>query len=95
MIICDIIVFYEILKKISVIVDFFLVIVFVVVVIFICIILIKIFFLIDEVLMLNMILVFLINVLNSYIGYCICYDVIYKFINFILFKDIVDILFIV
>lgn len=94
MIICDIIVFYEILKKISVIVDFFLVIVFVFV-IFFCIILIKIFFLIDEVLMLNMILVFLKNVLNSYIGYCICYDVIYKFINFILFKDIVDILFIV
>lgn len=50
-------------------------------------------FLINEVLTLNMTLVFPKNVLNSYTGYCICYDVTHKSINFISFKDIADILF--
>lgn len=91
--ICAITVFYETLKKISVIADPFLAIVSAVVVIFTRITLTKIFFLIDEVLTLNMTLVFPKNVLNSYTGYCICYDVTHKSINFISFKDIADILF--
>lgn len=91
--ICDITVFYETLKKIIVIADPFLAIVSAVVVIFTRITLTKIFFLIDEVLTLNMTLVFPKNVLNSYTGYCICYDVTHKSINFISFKDIADILF--
>lgn len=91
--ICDITVFYETLKKISVIADPFLAIVSAVVVIFTRITLTKIFFLIDEVLTLNMTLVFPKNVLNSYTGYCICYDVTHKSINFISFKDIANILF--
>lgn len=93
--ICAITVFYETLKKKSVIADPFLAIVSAVVVIFTRITLTKIFFLIDEVLTLNMTLVFPKNVLNSYYntGYCICYDVTHKSINFISFKDIADILF--
>lgn len=91
--ICAITVFYETLKKKSVIADPFLAIVSAVVDIFTRITLTKIFFLIDEVLTLNMTLVFPKNVLNSYTGYCICYDVTHKSINFISFKDIADILF--
>lgn len=91
--ICDITVFYETLKKKGVIADPFLAIISAVVDIFTRITLTKIFFLIDEVLTLNMTLVFPKNVLNSYTGYCICYDVTHKSINFISFKDIADILF--